>query len=359
MTRKGDGTMEREDVMLAALKSVAPGTPLRLALDDVIAGRTGALIVIGDEKGVDPLSNGGFEINASFTPQRLFELAKMDGAILLDEGANRIRKANVHLMPDPGLATSETGMRHRTAERVSRQTDALVISVSQRREVVTLYRRGTRLMLQDIDVVLAKANQALQTLERYRTRLDQVSAHLTALEFEGAVTFRDVAVVIQRVEMLRRVSRELSRSIVELGTEGRLVRLQQEELTAGAEDDYLMLVRDYAPDPAVKKASASMARIGALGAEQLLEPSAIAGALGLSGKSDAGEQPVSPRGYRALYRIPQIPATVVNRLVEHFGTLSALCEASLEELDSVEGVGARRARVVADGLRRVRDRTIL
>jgi len=348
--------MEREDVMLDALESVAPGTPLRVSLDHVIAGRTGALLIIGDEKGVDALSNGGFEIDAPFTPQRLFELAKMDGAILLDAGATRIRRANVHLMPDAALPTTETGMRHRTAERVSRQTDALVISVSQRREIVSLYRRGTRLMLQDIDVVLARANQALQTLERYRTRLDEVSAHLTALEFEDAVAFRDVAVVIQRAEMLRRVGRELSRSIVELGTEGRLVRLQQEELTAGTEEDYVMLIRDYAPESGAKKASASLARIAPLTPEQLLEPAAIATALGHSGKADAGEQLVRPRGYRVLYRIPQIPATVINRLVEHFGTLSALLEADEAALDAVEGVGTRRARAVSDGLRRMRDR---
>ena len=354
----GDVEVDREDVMLDALECVAPGTPLRVALDHVIAGRTGALLVIGDEKGVDALSNGGFEIGAPFTPQRLFELAKMDGAILLDEAATRIRRANVHLMPDAALPTSETGMRHRTAERVSRQTDALVISVSQRREVVSLYRRGTRLSLQDIDVVLARANQALATLERYRARLDEVSAHLTALEFEDMVTFRDVAVVIQRAEMLRRVARELSRSIIELGTEGRLVRLQQEELTAGTDEDYLMLIRDYAPESGAKKASASLARIAALSIEQLLEPPAVAVALGLGGKSDAGEQSVRPRGYRVLYRIPQIPGTVINRLVEHFGTLSVLLDAGVPDLDAVAGVGLRRARAVSDGLRRMRDRAV-
>lgn len=345
-------------MMLDALEHVAPGTSLRVALDHVIAGRTGALLVIGDEKGVDGLSNGGFEIDSPFTPQRLFELAKMDGAILLDAEATRIRRANVHLMPDAALPTSETGMRHRTAERVSRQTDALVISVSQRREVVSLYRRGTQLTLQDIDVVLARANQALQTLERYRTRLDEVSGHLTALEFEGAVSFRDVAVVIQRAEMFRRVGRELSRSIIELGSEGRLVRLQQEELTAGTDENYVMLIRDYAPESGAKKASASLARIAALSTDQLLDPAPIATALGHSGKADVGDQPVRPRGYRVLYRVPQIPGTVINRLAEHFGTLSALLEADEAALDAVEGVGARRARAVSEGLRRMRDRSI-
>lgn len=349
----------REDVMLSALLSVAPGTPLRQALDNVIAGRTGALIVIGDEAGVDALSNGGFEIGAPFTPQRLFELAKMDGAILLDAEATRIRRANVHLMPDPSLPTSETGMRHRTAERVSRQTDALVISVSQRREVVSLYRNGDHLSLADIDVVLAKASQALQTLERYRTRLTEVSAHLTALEFEDLVTFGDVAVVMHRFEMLRRVGREVGRYIVELGTEGRLVRMQADELTAGAEEDFLMLVRDYMPETGPRKAAAALARIGVLTPEQLLDPAALAAALGFPPKADIDEQHVRPKGYRLLHRVPLLPGTVINRLVDRFGTLKALLAATEQQLDDVDGVGARRARAIREGLRRMRERAVL
>lgn len=348
-----------EETMLAALASVAPGTPLRAALESIIAARTGALIVIGDVQGVDAVSNGGFEIGAAFTPQRLFELAKMDGAILLDEGATRIRRANVHLVPDPELPTSETGMRHRTAERVSRQTDALVISVSQRREVVSLYRRGTRLTLEDIDVVLAKANQALQTLQRYRTRFDEVSEHLTVLEFEDMVTFPAVAAVIQRAEMLRRVAREVNRYVVELGTEGRLVRMQAEELTAGVDEDYLMLVRDYLPDGSARKAAAALGRIGALSPDQLLEVTVIAQALGYSPRSDIEEIHLAPRGYRLLHNIPSLPGTVINRLVERFGTLKALLAATEAELDEVDGVGTRRARAVIDGLRRMREHATL
>lgn len=345
--------------MLTALQSVSPGTPLRLALDSIIAGRTGALLVIGDESGVNALSNGGFEIDAPFTPQRLFELAKMDGAILLDAGATRIRRANVHLMPDAALLTTETGMRHRTAERVSRQTEALVISVSQRREVVSLYRKGQRLSLEDIEVVLAKANQALQTLERYRKRVDEVTAHLTALEFEDLVTFGEVADVIQRYEMVRRVARELNRYIIELGTEGRLLRMQAEELTSGIDDDYLMLIRDYLPDTGPKKAVAAKTRIGALTAEQLLDTMTTSAALGLPARADIDELHMRPRGYRLLKRLPLLPATVVNRLVERFGTLGALIAASEQQLDDVDGVGARRARSIADGLRRLRDQAVL
>lgn len=344
-----------EAEMLAALETVSPGTPLRQGLDYILAGRTGALIVIGDEAGVDAASNGGFEIDAPFTPERLFELAKMDGAILLSEGVTRIRRANVHLAPSPDLPTSETGMRHRTAERTSRETKALVISVSQRREVVSLYRGGDRLTLEDIDVVLAKANQALQTLQRYRARLDEVTARLTTLEFEGTVTLGEIVVVVRRAEMLRRAAREVSRYIVELGNEGRLVRLQADELTMGADDDYLMLIRDYAPDGTTRKATSTLARIGSLTPDQLRDAAVVATTLGLPGKGDVEEQHVEPRGYRLLHRIPGLPATVVNRLVERFGTPARLLEATGAELDDVEGVSERRARAIHDGLRRMRE----
>lgn len=349
----------REDSMLTALELVAPGSPLRLALEHIIAARTGALVVIGDEEDVDSLSNGGFEINAPFTPQRLFELAKMDGAILLSTDATCIRRANVHLMPNPALPTSETGMRHRTAERVSRQTEALVISVSQRREVVNLYQQGRCVTLEKIDVILAKANQALQTLERYRNRLDEVFEHLTALEFEDLVTFGDVAVVVQRMEMFRRVAREVNRHVIELGTEGRLVRLQADELAAGCDEEYQMLARDYVRDPGPRKGSAVLAKMGALTHDQLLDSSAIAAAFGYGSKADADELHVQPRGYRLLHHISALPTSVMNRLVERFGSLPGLLEATDEELDAIDGVGTRRAHAVADGLRRMRERIVL
>lgn len=351
--------MVREDTTITALTSVAPGTELRLGLGAIIAGHLGALIVIGDERGVDALSNGGFEINSPFTPQRLYELAKMDGAILLDRDATTIRRANVHLQPRAALPTSETGMRHRTAERVSRQTDALVISVSQRADTVTLYSRGVRLILEDTDAVLSKANQVVQTLERYRARFDEVAAHLTALEIDDAVTFGDVAAVLQRAETVRRVSREVARYITELGTEGRLVRLQVEELTAGSDEDYLMLVRDYLPEGTARKAQSAIACLGDLTPEQLLDTTVIAGVFGITAAADVEEHHLRPRGYRLLRHVPMLPVAIVNRLVERFGTLKRLLTASEADLEQVDGVGPRRARAITEGLRRVRERSAL
>ncbi len=246
---------QTRELMREELRKVAPGTRLREGLDMILAARTGALVVIGDTSGVGALCNGGFLIDTPFTPQRLFELAKMDGAITLDDNAERILRANAHLVPDSTLPTVETGMRHRTAERVSRQTEALVISVSQRREVINLYLRGRRLTLEDTEVLLAKANQALQTLQNYRTRLGEVLDRLTHLEFDDLVTLGDVAEVVGRFEMVRRVSYEVVRYIGQLGTDGRLVRMQSDELTAGLDEQYLLLVRDYAADSSLRHAS--------------------------------------------------------------------------------------------------------
>jgi len=220
-----------QEAIGAQLKKVAPGARLREGLDMIISARTGALIVIGDPARVDPLCSGGFLIDVPFTAQRLFELAKMDGAIILDAECERILKANVHLVPDSALPTAETGMRHRTAERVSRQTDALVVAVSQRRNMLNLYLVGRRITLDEIDVLLAKANQALQTLQNYRERLTEMLERLTLLEFEDLVTLGDVAEVVGRFEMVRRVGKEVARYTLQLGTEGRLVRMQLDELT--------------------------------------------------------------------------------------------------------------------------------
>lgn len=348
-----------DGLLLAALSAVAPGTELRAGIEHIRSARTGALIVIGDDRGVDDLCNGGFIINVPFTPQRLFELAKMDGAIILDDGAAHILKANVHLVPDALLPTAETGMRHRTAERVSRQTEALVISVSQRRDVVGLYRGGWKIILEDTEVVLAKANQALMTLQRYRTRLDEVAARLTMLEFEGVGTLGDVATVIQRIEMVRRVARDVGRYIVELGSDGRLVSMQAEELTASVEEDYLMLIRDYARDATLRKAAAIRSRVSAMSPEHMLDGTLVAHALGYPATAEAVEQHVAPAGYRLLRHIPMLPGTVITRVIERFGTLTALLEASEEELDEVDGVGHRRARAIAEGLRRMREHASL
>jgi diadenylate cyclase len=343
-----------DELLRSEMKKVAPGMRLREALDAIIAGGSGALIVIGDEANVAGLCNGGFSIDIPFTPQRLFELAKMDGAIILDADCERILKANVHLVPDPSLPTSESGMRHRTAERVSRQTRALVVSISQRREIVSLYLAGHRLTLDHVEVALAKANQALQTLERYRTRLDEVLERLTALEFYDLVTVADVTEAIGRFELVQRVAREVARYIVQLGTEGRLIRMQAEELTASVDETYVLLLRDYATDAGLRKVQAIRSRLAEVPADRLFELESVGPVLSASSAMVGPEDHVRARGYRVLARIPMLPTSITHRIIEHFGSLPQILAASAAELDEVDGVGARRARSIINGLSRVR-----
>src|SRR3954470_23067109 len=246
--RTGDevNDLERQEPRLVkALEMIAPGTALREGIDSVIDGRTGGLIVVGELDEISHLLSGGIRLDIDYTPSLLYQVAKMDGAIVLNTDATKIAWANVQLMPDPTILSSETGTRHRTAERVCKQTDALVIAVSQRREVVSLYVEGAKYILQDIPAVLAKANQGLATLDKYRERLDQVSTRLTMLEFDGGSVLYDALAVLQRAELVTRMAVEVERYIVELGTEGRLIEMQLEETMVGVAVEKTALIRDY------------------------------------------------------------------------------------------------------------------
>lgn len=347
----------KEQLLVKALEKIAPGTELHEGLEYIISARTGALIVIGDVKSVMKISNGGFEVNCPFTSQKLFELSKMDGAIILDDEADQILLANVHLIPAPSLPTSETGMRHRTAERVARQTKALVISISQARDVVSLYVDDVKYILESIPVILAKANQAIQTLEKYKARLDQVSSNLSALEFEDLVTLMDVATVVQRAEMVERVAREIERYISELGIEGRLIKMQLDELIGGVAEDSLMIVKDYCVD---KRAAEKITeRLKEFSSEELLDPVQIGLVLCYGESDNMLELPVHPRGYRLLRKIPRLPLTVVNNLVNQFSDLQTVLQATIDELDQVEGVGEVRAKAIQEGLKRLKEYNLL
>ena len=233
--------------MIEALGSIAPGRPLREGLDRILQANMGALIVVGDGPEILSICSGGFLLDAEFSPQRLSELAKMDGAIILAYDSSRIARANVHLVPNPAIATSETGTRHRTAERVARSLDVTVITVSEDRSVISVYRGEQQRPLVPVERLLARANQALETLEGYRDRLDVVTNALSALEVEDMVTLRDVVTVLQRTEMVRRIAEEVDGYSTELGTDSRLVRLQLEEMLAGVEEERRQILRDYLP----------------------------------------------------------------------------------------------------------------
>ncbi|HET9072607.1 MAG TPA: DNA integrity scanning diadenylate cyclase DisA [Acidimicrobiales bacterium] len=344
--------------MLAALRAVAPGRPLREGLDRILQANKGAIIVVGDGPDVLAICSGGFLLDAEFSPQRVSELTKMDGAIILAGDASRIARANVHLVPNPEVPTAETGTRHRTAERVARSIDVPVIAVSEEMGVITVFRNDDRHALDSIPRLLGRANQALQTLERYRTRLDAVTSSLSAVEVEDLVTVRDVVTVLQRAEMVRRIADEVEGYIIELGTDGRLVRLQLEELMAGVDDDRQDVIRDYLPDAGAEQVAAAMRALADLPSEQLLDPKAVAQLLDLDHSADL-DASLQPRGFRLLGKVPRLPQSAVAEIVDRYGNLQKVMRATTDELEAILGVGVVYARMVKDGLSRLAESSIL
>jgi diadenylate cyclase len=351
-----------EDLLRTTLAAVAPGTALRDGLERILRGNTGGLIVLGHDRHVEALCTGGFTLDVEFSATRLRELAKMDGAVVVTSDLSRIVRAGVQLVPDSNIPTEETGTRHRTAERVAKQTRNPVISVSQSMRIIALYVDGRRYVLDDSAAILSRANQALATLERYKLRLDEVAGTLSALEIEDLVTVRDAMVVLQRLEMVRRIAAEIEGYVVELGTDGRLLILQLDELMAGVEGERELVVRDYLVTGSGRRQRTiehALAELDVLTGGDLLDLQVIAKAVGYAATSDALEGAVSPRGYRLLAKVPRLPRLVVDRLVEHFGGLQKLLAAGIDDLQLVEGVGETRARSVREGLSRLAESSIL
>ena len=352
------GTALRSEEMLAALRLAAPGSPLRAGIERIMSARMGALIVVGSGPEVLSVCSGGFLLDAEFTPPRLSELAKMDGAIIVSDDCARIVRANVHLVPDPNIPTSETGTRHRTAERVARQIRVPVITISEDRSEVAVHVNVEKKMLEPTPRVLARADQALQILERYKTRLDAVSTSLSALEVEDLVTVRDVATVLQRAEMVRRIAEEIEGYVIELGTDGRLVLLQLEELMGGVEDDRRLVAKDYFASGDAWDLADVLMRLARLDDETLLDLDAVAEGLHLPGQYDL-DSAVQPRGFRLLHKIPRLPDLVSDHVVERFSNLQKIMRASAADLTEVEGVGDARARAIKEGLARLAETSIL
>jgi diadenylate cyclase len=344
--------------MLESLARIAPGQPLRDGVDRILQASMGALIVMGDGPDVLAICSGGFLVDAEFTPQRLSELAKMDGAIILAADIQRIARANVHLVPNPNVLTSETGTRHRTAERVAKSVDVTVISVSEDMGIISVYRHDMKRPLEATPRLLNRANQALQTLERYKSRLDGVSGGLTALEVEDLVSVRDVVTVLQRAEMVRRIAEEIEGYIVETGSDGRLIHLQLEELMGGVDDDRRLVLGDYIAASSDWTVDDAMAQLGSLSYDELLEPPRVAALLHLpkQGELDAHLQ---PRGCRLLGKVPRMPPALTDAIVGQFGDLQKIMRASVHDLEVVEGVSPQQALAIKEGLARLAEASIL
>ena len=346
------------DKMLEILKLVAPGTELREGLENILKAKTGALIVVSDSEEVLKIADGGFKIDEEFTSTNIYELAKMDGAIILSSDLKRIIRANVQLNPDFSISTRETGTRHKTAERVAKQFGELVISISERRGIITLFKGNFRYVINDTQSVLMRANQTLQALEKYKTVLDNMLSILSEHEFDDIVTLDTVINCIYRSETIMRMETDVKRSIIELGDEGRIVNMQLEELMANVEEEEKLIIQDYNVNKEISTQSI-LEEIRKIDKKNLIVSEKIVKMLGYEVSADILDTNVSPKGYRILSKVPKMPASIIEKTVEAFGSLQHICSASIDELDDVEGIGEIRARIINQSLKRLQEQYIL
>ena len=344
----------KEDSIADILKKIAPGTAIREGLDNILRAKTGALLLISDnQEVVDKIVDGGFYINEDYTSSKLYELAKMDGAIVLSGDLKRIIYANAQLIPSYEIPTVETGTRHRTAERTAKQTGELVISISQRRNIITIFKGNLRYILEDTDIVLNKANQAIQTLEKYRKVYDNKLNILNEYEFNDIVTLDNVLVVLQRAEMVMQIVEEIQKQIYELGEDGRLVKMQLEELIGGLRKEELQLIKDY--QVIDMDAETILEQLSKLSYEELINLSIISKILGYERFENFEELAVYPKGYRILNKIPRMPTSIVENLVRDFKTFQHILIAEISDLDNVEGIGEVRAKTIKRSLKRMQE----
>ena len=348
----------KEDNITSVLKLIAPGTPIRDGLENILRAKTGALLLITDNNEViKEIVDGGFVINEEYTSSKLYELAKMDGAIVLSGDMKKILYANTQLIPNHEIQTTETGTRHRTAERTAKQTGELVISISQRRNIITVFKGNDRYVLEGTDVVLNKANQAIQTLEKYKKVFDNKLNILNEYEFNDIVTLQNVLLAIQRAEMVMRIVEEIQSQIYELGDDGRLVKMQLEELIGGLEKEESLIIKDYM----VRKKTEPddiLDELKELEYEEILKESSIAKLLGYEYFDNYDEVAVYPKGYRILSKVPRMPTNIVENLVDSFKSFQHILAADIESLDEVDGIGEVRARTIKQSLKRMQEQFV-
>ena len=348
----------KNDVITDVLKLIAPGTAIRDGLESILKAKTGGLLVFSDSKEVLDLVDGGFSLDVEYTPARLYELAKMDGAIILSKDFKKILYANAQLIPSSDISTAETGTRHRTAERTAKQTGELVISISQRRNIITIFKGNYRYVLEDTSKVLTRANQALQTVEKYKKVFDGKLSLLNEYEFNDIVTLENVVSAIQRAEMVMKVVNEVQKAIYELGVEGRLVEMQLEELVGGLEKEELLIIKDYIATGKKRTAEKVLEEISQLELEELNKPQVIAKLLGYEDFDNYDDVGVYTRGYRILSKVPRMPSNIVVNLVKSFKSFQHILVADIQALDDVDGIGEIRARTIKQSLKRMQEQFV-
>ena len=351
--RKAPG---RNSELIQILKMIAPGTDLREGLENILKARTGALIVISDSQQVLDLADGGFKINEDYSSTKIYELAKMDGAIVLSGDGKKILLANTQLIPDPAIPTVETGTRHRSGERVAKQTNELVVSISQRRNIITLFKGNIRYVMKDSSRILASANQALQTLEKYKASFDDIISAINEFEFDDTVTLQNVVTTIQRAEQCMKVVAEIENYVIELCDEGMLIDMQLKELSNHIDAEEKLLIKDYLVDPLTPEEI--IEEISGLSRKELLNSAKIAQLLGYDTEKALEDVELPSRGFRQLSKIPKLPTNLIENMNDALGDFQHIIRASIDELDDVDGIGEIRAKNIKQGINRMREQVI-
>nr|3C1Y_A Chain A, DNA integrity scanning protein disA [Thermotoga maritima]3C1Y_B Chain B, DNA integrity scanning protein disA [Thermotoga maritima]3C1Z_A Chain A, DNA integrity scanning protein disA [Thermotoga maritima]3C1Z_B Chain B, DNA integrity scanning protein disA [Thermotoga maritima]3C21_A Chain A, DNA integrity scanning protein disA [Thermotoga maritima]3C21_B Chain B, DNA integrity scanning protein disA [Thermotoga maritima]3C23_A Chain A, DNA integrity scanning protein disA [Thermotoga len=343
--------------LIEKIKLISPGTELRKALDDIINANFGALIfLVDDPKKYEDVIQGGFWLDTDFSAEKLYELSKMDGAIVLSEDITKIYYANVHLVPDPTIPTGETGTRHRTAERLAKQTGKVVIAVSRRRNIISLYYKNYKYVVNQVDFLISKVTQAISTLEKYKDNFNKLLSELEVLELENRVTLADVVRTLAKGFELLRIVEEIRPYIVELGEEGRLARMQLRELTEDVDDLLVLLIMDYSSEEVEEETAQNILQDFITRREP--SPISISRVLGYDVQQAAqlDDVLVSARGYRLLKTVARIPLSIGYNVVRMFKTLDQISKASVEDLKKVEGIGEKRARAISESISSLKHR---
>ena len=322
------------------LTQLLPGEPLRIGVDLIADKKSGALIVIGSSAKLEKISSGGVDlINCEYSPEMLSELAKMDGAIIVDELVTKILKANVHLNPSDTLNTSQTGTRHRTAERTAEETSLTVITVSEESSLVKVFTNSDTTELEEPSVILGRVNESLQSVDRMRRRFDDAVTELGELEIENSLSNQQVLEVIQRGELLTRLAKQVRSEALRLGGEAGLVLIQIDSLESGVTNTLNLVLKDHLPAKKYRNIAKAIDEISRQSYEELNDINYLGSVLGKLPLDDLS----TSKGYRVLARLPNLPENLHDSIIQKFKTLPKLLSSSPEKLYEIEGIGQGRA----------------
>ncbi len=314
-----------EEEFLTILRSVAPGTNFRTALEGALKTGKGALIVVENDS-LAHLLDGGFRINCRFTPQRLIELTKMDGAIILSKDLKRIQYANVLLTPDSRTRTSETGTRHKAGERTAKQIGTLVIAISERKHEITLFYKNVRYPLSSSDELLRKSNEHIYLLEKQRELFDTYIEKLNKLEIRNQYNVKQAISVIQKGRLIQKIASDLKKYSIELGKESTLLKIRLKEITSGVERETDLIIKDYTKLDLKK----SKFLLEELTYDEILDPENILTILG----HEAYSIKESIKGWRILAKTSLTEAEIA-QLTKEAGNLGKALHSNLSFLKTV------------------------